>query len=528
VRKSITETKIQANSKIEPEISRVNELSAWAGPVNRSPAGRYHGSPANPGLYQVPVLPAVSVESESGDEDELETRFYNRACLSETPEAKLLLEPSYVAEAEEPYSGSFFKLEEGLTAPSDTDFLPEMDIKARSMALVADENSNKKPVRRSKKSKLLKFSVDPRSKGNENKLIPEPEPEKVNFYQAYPEIDFSASPEKKKRKRINEFAYIYGSGSYFEPEPDSEEENYACEDDSYAGTWDSETQVEHEAEPLIERGIKRRAEARLTEPALEHTFKTETRTPKRSLSVTRDEKASKFSEKPETGSSLKLRVDNPGSRTVEIPDIPGKKPELGYSEKEHEKLSGKPSSLEVAVPLYQACLSSGLPQTGDLSEVSDKQLEEAILRIVACEGPIHAQLLQQRIKSHTGISRMLGKIKQRIFDVAALAENSGKIRVKDEFYWPVSEPACILRRREGDESTKIEWICDEEIKEAIRFVLHSQYSTPLEDLIVQTSRVIGIKTTRKNVKERIEKLVKAGIENEELTLMPNEMIYFVE
>jgi hypothetical protein len=40
--------------------------------------------------------------------------------------------------------------------------------------------------------------------------------------------------------------------------------------------------------------------------------------------------------------------------------------------------------------------------------------------------------------------------------------------------------------------------------------------------------VLGIKTTRKNAKERIEKIIQAGIENEELTLMPNEMIYFVE
>ncbi|AKJ38056.1 DUF3320 domain-containing protein [Methanosarcina barkeri] len=529
VGKSIKKVKIQAKAKIDPDISRVNEPSAWAGLVNRSPAGRYHESPANPGLSQVPVLPTVSVESEGGDENELEARFYNRSCLSETPKAKLLLEPSYVTEAEEPYSGSFFKLEKGLTAPSDPDFLPEMDIRTRSMALVADENSNKKPVRRSKKSKLLIFNVDPRSKGKENKLIPEPEPEKVSFYQAYPEIDFSAGPEKKKkRKRINEFAYIYGSGNYSEPELDSKEENYTDEDNSYVGICDSETQIEHEAEPLIERDIKRRADTRLTEPAHEHTFKTETRIPKKPLSSTPPEKAGKFSEKHDTGNSLKLRTGNNGSRTVKILDILGKKPELDNSEKEHEKLSGKPSSLEVVVPIYQVCLSSGLPQTGDLSEVSDKQLEEAIIRIVAFEGPIHAQLLQQRIKSHTGISRMLGKIKQRISDAADLAESSGKIRVKDEFYWPVSEPACILRRREGDESTKIEWICDEEIKEAIRFVLHSQYSTPLEDLIVQTSRVLGIKTTRKNVKKRIEKFVKAGIENEELTLMPNEMIYFVE
>jgi len=117
------------------------------------------------------------------------------------------------------------------------------------MALVADENSRKKPVRRSGKSKILKFNAEPCSEEEEIELIPEPEPEKVSFFQAYPEIDFSAGPEmKKKRKRLNEFAYIYGSGDNFEPEPDSEEDNYdnyageedsyAGEEDSYAGSWD--------------------------------------------------------------------------------------------------------------------------------------------------------------------------------------------------------------------------------------------------------------------------------------------------
>lgn len=535
VKITVKQAKVQAKNDIGSETSRIKDPSAWAECVNRSPAGRPSGKfssyPANQVLSPVPALSAMSAESKDGDEfeggDEFENQFYNRACFSETFDAELLPEPSFEVEAEEPYP--VFKLEEGLTTFSDMDFLPEMDIRARSMALVADENSCKKPVRRSKKSKILKFSVDSRYKGNKAKLIPEPEPEKMSFYQAYPEIDFSAVREnKKKRRRLNEFAYIYGSESYFESEPEFEEEDYADGDNSYPGTWDSETQSEHEAEPAIERDIKRRTETRLTEPALGHTFETEARTPKTPLSLIPAEKTGKFSEKPGIGSSLELRDCNTGSGIVEILEIPGKKSEPDNSKKEDEKLSGKTSSLEASVPLYQACLSSGLTKTSDLSEVSDKQLEEAILRIVACEGPIHAQLLQQRIKSNTGVSRMLGKTKQRIVDVAALAESSGKIRVKGEFYWPVSEPACLLRRREGDEFAKIEWICDEEIKEAIRFVLYNQYSTPLEDLIVQTSRVLGIKTTRRNTKERIEKLVQAGIKNEELTIMPNEMIYFFE
>ena len=177
---------------------------------------------------------------------------------------------------------------------------------------------------------------------------------------------------------------------------------------------------------------------------------------------------------------------------------------------------------------YRTCPSSGLQQSVDLSEIPDKQLEEAVVRIVEFEGPVHVEEIIQRIKSHTGLSRMLGKIKQRILDAISSAENSGKVLAKGEFYWPLSEPAYLLRRRDADAYAKIEWICDEEIKEAVRFVLSNQYSTPMEDLIIQTSRVLGIKTTRKNTWDRIEKLIQSGIESNELTRTPNEMIYFVE
>ena len=193
-----------------------------------------------------------------------------------------------------------------------------------------------------------------------------------------------------------------------------------------------------------------------------------------------------------------------------------------------EKLPGKGNSLEALVPSYKICTSSGLLQSEDLSEISDEQIEEAVVRIVECEGPVHSEEILQRIKSHTGLSRMLGKIKQRILDSISSAENSGKILARGEFYWPLSGPSDLLRRRDADAYAKIEWICDEEIKEAVRFVLNNQYSTPMEDLIIQTSRVLGIKTTRKNTWDRIEKLIQSGIESNELTRTPNEMIYFVE
>lgn len=475
---------VKAKSEIEPKVPNISEPSAWTEPIGRSPAGKFSSSPVNP------ILPAVSMASRGGEEFEI--KAFKGEPISEAFGVESCPETSFEAKIEEPYSGTFFKLGERITAPSDMDFLPEMALRAESMALVADENSRKRPVRRSRKSKLLKFNVDPRSE-EETELIPEPEPEKVNFFQAYPEIDFSAGPEKrKKRKRLNEFAYIYGSEDYFEPEPDFEDGNYTGEDDSYEGIRDSETKIDLEAESTVVLDIKGK-----TEPAFEPAYEAETRT--KNLPATLTGKTSKSPDELNTGIDSEFRADNTIYRTVEKLEISKKRP---------KKPSEKVNSLEAAIPLYQACLSSGLPQSDDLSEVSDKQLEEAIVRIIAFEGPIHAELMLQRIKSQTGIPRMFGKIKQRIFEAVDIAKSSGEIRVKGEFYWPISEPTCLLRRRDGSASAKIEWICDEEIKEAIHFVLNSQYSTPLEDLIVQTSRVLGIKITRKNTKEWIEKLIR--------------------
>ncbi|WP_243466420.1 DUF3320 domain-containing protein [Methanosarcina mazei] len=218
----------------------------------------------------------------------------------------------------------------------------------------------------------------------------------------------------------------------------------------------------------------------------------------------------------------------PGSiHEADNPDLIGPDPSEN-AKKEDEELSVKGNSLEAPVPSYRVCLSSGLPQSSDLSEISDAQLEDAIVNIVEFEGPIHSEEILQRIRSHTGFPRMLGKIRQRILDSVASAESSGKIQVRGEFCWPLYGPSDLLRRRDTESYARIEWICDEEIKEAVRFVLTSQYSTPMDDLIIQTSRVLGIKTTRKNTWDRIEKLIQSGIESNELTRTPNEMIYFVE
>lgn len=519
VKEIVKQAKLQAKSEPEPEAVIINEPTAWAKTernfeISVSPVASMILPESNAsGESEVKTFETTPLPNNSSDADILPENIrvnssrVRKVQVNFSPKKKGSKAPLKKAgedEAEEAYEEDdnrgyekendreyedeagdeesyqdVFGMDKGLSASSEGDFLPDMTLKAESLATLADENSRNRSSRRAKKSKLLKFSADPRSDletdvEDGSSLVPEPEPEKMNFFQAYPEIDFSAGPEKKRKgRRINEFAYIYGSGGSFDPE-DSEEDNYPDPD------WDSEPEVE--SEPVIES---------------------------KALSDSNPQN------KPEQGSILEAKnseITEPAN-----PEKDGK-----------ENLSGKGSALEALVPPYRICESSGLPQSADLSDISDTQLEEAIVKIVELEGPVHSEEIIQRIRSHTGLQRMLGKIRQRILDSMASAESSGKIQVKGEFYWPLSGPAELLRRRDAESYAKIESICDEEIKEAVRFVLTNQYSTPMEDLIIQTSRVLGIKTTRKNAWDRIERLIQSGIESNELTCTPNEMIYFVE
>lgn len=179
------------------------------------------------------------------------------------------------------------------------------------------------------------------------------------------------------------------------------------------------------------------------------------------------------------------------------------------------------------IPEYKICPLTDI-STKDFSELYEFQLEETITKIVKFEGPIHSDELIQRIKTHFGIARAGNIIKSTIQSAIKSAEKSKKILVRGDFLWPYSEPDSILRKRCGDTSVKIEWICDEEITQAVFFVLNNQYSTAQEDLIVQTARTLGIKVVRKNVKDKISNIIESLIQENRLTKLPNNMIYFKE
>jgi superfamily I DNA and/or RNA helicase/very-short-patch-repair endonuclease len=173
---------------------------------------------------------------------------------------------------------------------------------------------------------------------------------------------------------------------------------------------------------------------------------------------------------------------------------------------------------------YEVCPPLAIETFGEFSEVSLKELAKAVSRIVEVEGPIHLDEVIRRIRSDLGYKRTGYKIRDAIIKAAALAKREGNILRKSDFLWPVNNQVVPVRRRGGDLPAKIDLICDEEIAEAIKLVLKNQFATFSEELVLQSSRLLGFRATSEVVANRIDSIIRKMIKQKELKHLPNEMI----
>ena len=68
-------------------------------------------------------------------------------------------------------------------------------------------------------------------------------------------------------------------------------------------------------------------------------------------------------------------------------------------------------------------------------------------------------------------------------------------------------------------------IPEEEIFQAAVYVLSVQYSMPIPSLVKETSKTLGFKVMRSNVRAKIEKIIVQALEDGWLISLPNGKIY---
>lgn len=177
------------------------------------------------------------------------------------------------------------------------------------------------------------------------------------------------------------------------------------------------------------------------------------------------------------------------------------------------KYDQESEKIDDQVPLYQACKSIGISTLGNLHEISPSLLAKAVTEVVKIEAPVHKNEVIHRIRATWGLHRTGNRIVIAVERGIEVAKQMGQIERRGSFLWLNSQSTINIRRRTTDPAPKIDLICDEEIIEAVRFILKKQYATDKKELAEKTARLFGFLSLHDQTLTRITKLINELIQN---------------
>ncbi len=228
-----------------------------------------------------------------------------------------------------------------------------------------------------------------------------------------------------------------------------------------------------------------------------------------------------YRNRAETGQSLleaieRAKLDLP----EEAPAIP--EPEsVSVSPQPRPPLPPEPSS---SIVDYVVCADPGILVYSELHAQPPSQLAEAISRIVEIESPVHIGEVMLRIRNLWGLGRAGVRIKKAIEKGTLNAQRSRRIRRTGDFLWTVDERDVPIRRRK---KPKIEWICDEEIAEAMKLVITIQGAIPRDALIAESVKLFGYKSVRKVAVQRMKPILDKLVEVGAFQILSNGMVHLL-
>jgi hypothetical protein len=167
---------------------------------------------------------------------------------------------------------------------------------------------------------------------------------------------------------------------------------------------------------------------------------------------------------------------------------------------------------EAAEPYERARLT----RTVRLGEGDVDGAAEAVAAVVEEEGPVHDQVLQDRLREASGVARVGSRIRETIERAVRQAERAGDVEVRGDFLWPPNQASAPVRHRGPSVDVDIDHVPEAEIRAAVRTVLERQYATPRDGLVRQTGRLLGWERTGSRLQGRVGSVIEAMLREGEL------------
>ena len=181
-----------------------------------------------------------------------------------------------------------------------------------------------------------------------------------------------------------------------------------------------------------------------------------------------------------------------------------------HTEIEYDTIEVPEITLEDSISDYEICDTLEIDNNCQLHEKSPLELSEVITQIVEFEGPIHRDEVIKRVRIYWGLKKAGKRIKDTITSAAEVAQQTGQIKIKDDFLYSQNNDKIRVRKRTGNPPANIALISPEEIEEAVRIVLNTQDITKEKELIKQVAHLLGFKSTSKKTASKIQTLIQVS------------------
>ncbi len=145
-----------------------------------------------------------------------------------------------------------------------------------------------------------------------------------------------------------------------------------------------------------------------------------------------------------------------------------------------------------------------------MKEIKKYQFVNLLVQIVHDEGPIHTDLLLERVKDLTKVSRAGANIQKNFDNALKIAIKNGYVeKNKDDkgFIYETGKLYPNFRVNGDDVQRRLSQICNEEIRNAVKYLIQEQFGLAYDNLVQSLRPLFGLTRTDPEENDRVKDIV---------------------
>jgi very-short-patch-repair endonuclease len=160
----------------------------------------------------------------------------------------------------------------------------------------------------------------------------------------------------------------------------------------------------------------------------------------------------------------------------------------------------------------------GIRYGAEIHELNMKTINQAILKVLSCEGPIHIKEVARRITESAGYTRVGSRIMSHVEKAGDAGHRAGNFHLFNEFIYPDSSKSVEIRDRSNLPAAmkKIELVPSEEMSAALMKAVEMAFSLTEQDAIAEGLSLMGFQRATEKARGFMEDELKKLIAGDKL------------